>query len=109
VGGDCNQRPAVVRGVHVGDDVSCPVDSRIAAEIAELRGHPLRAALFEEGRSGDAAELQVLIVDPLFLARKPLQAVAHVGRRSQLGDGLSRSCAAVLREDRFGRCGQMPV
>jgi hypothetical protein len=32
-----------------------------------------------------------------------------VGGRGQLGDGLSRPRVAVLRENRFGRCGQMPV
>ena len=38
---------------------------------------PGGAFLFEESGGGDAAELEVDLVDPLFFACKPLQAVAY--------------------------------
>src|SRR5262249_46303638 len=38
---------------------------------------PCGPLLLEESRRGNPAELQVNLVDPLFLAREPLQAFAH--------------------------------
>ena len=62
---------------RVGDDVAATVDTRHATERAKLRQHPLGALLFEERGGWDAAELQVLLVDPLFLPDEPGQGVAQ--------------------------------
>ena len=59
-------------------------------EAAELLLKPGGALLLEEGGRGDAAELQVDLVDPLFLAREPLQALAHTAVVRQFGDVKAR-------------------
>ncbi len=59
------------------DDVAAPIDPRDATERAKLRQHPLRALLFEECGGRHAAQLQVLLVDPLLLPDEPLQRVAQ--------------------------------
>ena len=48
--------------------------------------HPSGALLLHEGRGGDAAQLQVSFVDPLFLAREPLETLADAAVVSQLPD-----------------------
>ena len=62
---------------RMGDDVAAAIDPRHATERAKLRQHPLGALLFEERGGGDAAKLQVLLVDPLLLPDEPLQGVAE--------------------------------
>ena len=57
------------------DDVAAAIDPRDAAQGSELRQHPFGAALLEESRGRDTAELQVLFVDPLLLPDEPLQRV----------------------------------
>ena len=66
---------------RVGDDVAAAVDAGDAAKGAELGEHPFGAALLEERGGGDAAELEVLLIDPLFLADEPGEGVAE-GRGS---------------------------
>ena len=60
-----------------GDDVAGAVDDGVPAEGAELVGEPGGALLLEEGGGGNAAELQVDLVDPLLLAGEPLETLAH--------------------------------
>ena len=73
----------------MGDYVAGPVDAGDAPESAELSQHPFGAALLEKCRRGNAADLQMLFVNPKFLARKPQQSVPEwrTGKfRDQLGE-----------------------
>ena len=85
VRGEGDQR-AFTGGIEERDHVAGAVDLGVAAVALELRGHPLGAAVLEEGRRGDAAQLEVLLVDPLLLAREPLQRLANSTRLRQVAD-----------------------
>ena len=77
---------------HVGsialgrDDVARAVDGGGPSEGFELLLEPSGALLFQERWGGDAAQLQVSFVDPLFLAREPLETLADAAVVSQLPD-----------------------
>ena len=60
-----------------GDHIAGAVDVRVPAEGAELVEEPRGALLLHEGGRRDAAELEMDLVDPLFLAGEPLETVAH--------------------------------
>src|ERR1035441_355832 len=62
---DRNRNPAIAA-----------IDRGIAPKGPELLQKPAGAFLLQEGRRGDAAKLQVDLVDPLLLAREKLQAFA---------------------------------
>src|SRR5262249_1361895 len=64
---------------RMGDDVARAVDARNAADGPELRHHPFGALLFEKRGRRDSAKLQVLLVNPLLFAGKPLQGLADGG------------------------------
>ena len=69
-----------------GDDVAGAIDGGVPAEGAELLEKPGGAFLLEKGGGGHAAELKVLLVDPLLLAGEPLEALADAAVIGQLGE-----------------------
>ena len=69
-------RENVTRAIHAG----------MPAEGAKLRGHPFGALLLEERGRGHAAQLKMDIVDPLLLAREPLERLADAGALGHLAD-----------------------
>jgi hypothetical protein len=72
--GHRDHRPIVIagRGRH---HIAGAVDTCLVAKIAKLRLHPLGARLFEESGSGNAAELQMTVIDPLLRASEPFKAL----------------------------------
>src|ERR1700679_3490216 len=62
------------------------VDSRVPAQRAELRSHPLRARQFMKCGSGDAANLQLDIVHPLLFLRKMLERLTHAAPFGKIAD-----------------------
>ena len=92
---------------RMGDDVAAAVHAGDHAERSELREHPLRARLFEEGRGGDTADLQMLFVDGLLLAIEPLERVANGGRVGEVGEEAGKRLGEYRRE--FAGGGQMSV
>ena len=69
-----------------GDHVAGAIDGSGPSERLELLLEPCGTLLFEEGGRRHAAELQMDFVDPLLLAREPLQALAHTAVVSQFSD-----------------------
>ena len=89
MGGEKDERP--LRGGSEGDeDVAGAVDAGVPAERAALGGEPVGALLFEKSWRGDAAELEVNVVDPLFFARKPLERLADAGTPGDFAGGRRR-------------------
>src|SRR5438477_9717125 len=86
MGSDRNAGRAFVtwkRGYHIAR----AVEFGFPSEGAKLFGHMRRALLFKESRRGDAAELQVPLVDPGALLPEPVQACADAGRGGEFGNG----------------------
>ena len=69
-----------------GDHVPGAVDGGIPSQGAEAFQEPGGALLFEERGRRHAAKLQVRLIDPLLLAREPLQALAHLALAGQPAD-----------------------
>ena len=92
----------------MGNDVAAAIDARHAPQRAKLREHPLGAALFKECRGWNAAQLQMLFVDPLLLPDKPLQGVAQRGRIGQISRHFHQRRSGRKRNG-FDRSCQMPV
>ena len=69
-----------------GDHVAGAVDGGGPSQGLELFQKPGGAILFEECGGGDAAELEVGLVDPLFFAGEPLEAFANAAVVSQFPD-----------------------
>ena len=68
----------------MSDDIAASIDAGNTSQRAELGQHPLGAALLKERGSGYAAQLQMLLVDPLLLPDEPLQSVAKRRGISQI-------------------------
>src|SRR5690242_10837686 len=66
---------AVLDGMR--DYVTGAIDAGDASVFTELREHPFGALLLEECGRRDAADLQMLLIDPLFFTREPLQSIAQ--------------------------------
>ena len=79
------------------------------AEGAELVEHPLGAVLFKKSGGGDAAELQVLLVDPLLFAREPLQRVAKNGVVYGSSHAFGERYRLATNRRGLAGSGQMPV
>jgi hypothetical protein len=90
------------------DHVAGPVDAGDAPESAELSQHPFGAALLEECGSRNAADLQMLFVNPGFFPGEPLEGVAE-GRIGEFGDQLGERSRLTGGRRRFGQGGQMSV
>src|ERR1022692_1917898 len=75
-----------------GHHVARAIDMAFPSQIAELRQDPLGALLFEESGRGHAAKLQVNVVDPLLLAREPLEALAHAAQIGCFADQAGDRC-----------------
>ena len=67
-------------GFERGDHVACAIDLNMPSDGAELTRQPRGALLLEKGGRRYPAKLQVNLVHPLFLTRKPLQSLANPGR-----------------------------
>ena len=91
----------------MGDHVTGPVDAGDAPERAKLSQHPFGAALLEECGSRNAADLQMLFVNPGFFPGEPLQGVAE-GRIGEFGDQLGER-SRLTGGSRFGGGGQVSV
>ena len=89
VRGDRNQRACRI-GDERSQNVAGAVDAGMPAERPELSGHPFRALLLQESRRGNAAELQVNLVHPLFFAREPLKSLADAAAIRQISGGRAR-------------------
>jgi hypothetical protein len=90
------------------DNIAAAVDTRHCAECAELCQHPFGALLFEKGGRGNPAELELLLSDLLFIARKTLQRLANSGSVGNFGhQARERNIARGGRG--FERCCQMSV
>ena len=61
----------------LSDGVAAAVDLGFPSERAKLLGHPFAALLLEKSGGGNAAQLQVLFVDPGSFAPKPIEARLH--------------------------------
>jgi hypothetical protein len=85
MGGDGNPRRRRF-GNKRSQNIAGPVDTRVPTEQAKLRSHPLSALLFKESGRRDAAELQMDVVHPLFLAREELKRLADAGALGHLAD-----------------------
>ncbi len=64
---------------------------------AKLLGHVGRALLLKESRRWDAAQLQVLLVDPGAFLPEPLQTCPGAGRGGESGNGWSEQRHAKLQ------------
>ena len=83
-------------GLEERDDVAGLIDLGFTAELAEGGEHPFGAALFLERRRGDAAEFEVLFVDPLFIAGKLLERLfyaAGAGKGVEIAGCRCEDCA----------------
>lgn len=83
-------------GLEEGHDVAGLIDFGVTAELAEGGEHPFGAALFLEGGRGDAAELEMLFVDPLFIAGKLLERLfyaAGAGKGVEIAGCRCEDCA----------------
>ena len=67
---------ALRHGTERRQYVACTVDGYMPAHSTELGRHPFGALLLEEGRGGNAAKLQVNLIDPLLFPGKPLEGLA---------------------------------
>ena len=83
--GDAGRIPATLQS---RDDVSGAIDFGVPIEVAKTGGDPFGALLFEERRGGDAAELEVLLLNPEAFAAEPVEGGSHTGSRGKIGDGL---------------------
>jgi hypothetical protein len=92
----------------VGDDVAAAVDTGDAAQGAELGEHPFGAALLKERGRGDAAQLEVLLVDPLLVADEPGEGVAEGRGSGKVGRDFGERSVGWER-DGFERSSQMIV
>ena len=87
MGGDGDQwRIAAAFGSR--DNIAGTVDFRVPLQLAKSGRYPLGALLFKESCGGDAAELEVLLLNPEAFAAEPFERGAHAGRRGKIGDGL---------------------
>ena len=95
MGGYSDQRFASI-GLGPGNDVAGAVDLGVAAQRAELLGHPLGALLFEEGGGGNSAQREVLFVNPELLAGEEGQALPDAARFGQRADAVRFDPSAHL-------------
>jgi len=87
MGGDGDQR-RIAAAFRSRDHIAGAVDFRVPLEFAKSGGDPLGALLFKESGGGDAAEFEVLLLNPEPFAAEPFERGAHTGRRGKIGDGL---------------------
>jgi hypothetical protein len=83
MGGDGDEGTGGVR-FKGGYDVPGAIDGGMPAQGAEGGAEPLGALLFHKSRSGDTAELEMDVVDPVFLAGEPLEGFFDAGAASQI-------------------------
>lgn len=94
VGGNGDEGGTVLTG-EMGDDVAGAVEPGVVAEGSELFDHPEGAFFLEEGRGGDAAELEVFFVDPGAIAA---QLAEGFGQGKGLGEA-AQTAAGGEHED----------
>ncbi len=97
---------------RAGDHVARAVQADLAAELAQPCRHPRGSLLLEKGGRRDAADLKMLLVDPVLFLGEPLQALAHAGSPGELSDRCAASpseqtlhCLPVYRVGRDGWSG----
>ena len=79
-------RGAVAAAGQRGDHVARTVQARFPAQALKALRHPLGALLLQEGRRGNAAQLEVLLVDPGTLAAEPVERHAQFRRTGKISD-----------------------
>ena len=89
MGGDGNGR-RIAAALKRCDYVAGAIDLGVPIEVPKTGGDPFGALLFEEGRGGDAAEFEVLLLNPKAFAAEPVEGGSHTRRRGKIGDGLGK-------------------
>src|SRR5579863_1349807 len=85
VSGERNQR-SFRFGMKGRKNIARAIDSHVPADRTELTGHPFGTLLFEKSGRRHATELQMDLIDPLFLACEPLQCLANPRAFSHFAD-----------------------
>ena len=67
--------------------VAGAVQAGFPTQGLKLLGHPGGAFFLKEGRSWDAAQLEVLLVDPVALAAEPFETGSSRGGRRKINYG----------------------
>jgi len=68
------------------DHISRPVETHFPTQRLKLLGHPQRALFLKEGGGWDAAQLEVLLVDPVALTAEPFETQASRGGPRKVSD-----------------------